>query len=1098
MKNLLLPALLLLSNYIFSQKAEPNILKTELNIPKAELLIPRGHSDNISCIAISPDNKYLASGSWDKSVKLWDLSSGKEIISYTQFNSWVRSVAFSPDGKKLAMGSDKEFRISDLANNGKEIFKKDIHYDDISAIAFSPDNKLLITSGSSKNLDGENLMYEIKIWNASTMDLLNKLEGTGTIVKLKFTGNNQFTALSNRGVLTVNATSGAILKNENYSYKDLSDMSPDGKWLVQDGFSDGLATLDIIDRSTTVTVHTFNGQRASIKTVSFSPDSRYVVTGADDATIYIYDLQSMKLADKIQGNMSYPFGLCFTSDGKKLISGNYDKIIRVWNFPDLKLQQKMGGIASIIYNVALSPDGKSLAVMGTPGFFSKSYIQVFDFKRGTVVQHFESSIFGKGLMYSPDGKYLISGSFDGGMGVYNATTSEKITSFESAKSTSQAISPDGKIIASTNYDANPPTLLIRSFPSGNSMNSFKLPYSALTITFAKNSKSVFVGLASGDKTVQVDINTGNIIKTFYHKSEFESTTGIRKILVNKEGDKLITGDDYSRLRWWDIATGTELSNMTAQSGMLNDLIFMPGKNQLLSAAGESAFVDTTIHITDAATKKVIRTLNGHNSSPSSLAVSPDGKFLFSGSFDRTVKIWGLTTGKVMATLVFFGGSDWVIVDKEGRFDGTQEGMKKMYFTKGLDILPLESAYEQFYTPNLLPRIISGEKLDQPFVDINTLKSAPIVKIKYAGQQRNLSVENDIPSFNAVKEEATISVQADCPADGITEIRLFQNGKLVETTRNLTVEDENAAEKSLLKNFIVKLSPGDNTFKAIAFNTQRTESKPVEISVVYQPSNNTNNVSADIVLHLMIVGVNTYKNPKYTLNYAKADAAAFRDELEKSNTLFSKVDLHYITDADALKDNIEKSFKEIAAVSKPQDLFIFYYAGHGVMSLDDKSKAFYIVPYDVTQLYGDEDALAQKGISADELMQFSKDISAQKQLFILDACQSAGALVSVAMRGAAEEKAIAQLARSTGTHWLTASGSEQFATEFSQIGHGVFTYALLKGLAGAADNGDGQVTVNELKAYLEIEVPELTQKYRGIAQYPASYGYGNDFPVIIVK
>lgn len=1098
MKNLLLPALLLLSNYIFSQKAEPNILKTEPNIPKAELLIPRGHSDNISCIAISPDNKYLASGSWDKSVKLWDLSSGKEIISYTQFNSWVRSVAFSPDGKKLAMGSDKEFRISDLANNGKEIFKKDIHYDDISAIAFSPDNKLLITSGSSKNLDGENLMYEIKIWNASTMDLLNKLEGTGTIVKLKFTGNNQFTALSNRGVLTVNATSGAILKNENYSYKDLSDMSPDGKWLVQDGFSDGLATLDIIDRSTTVTVHTFNGQRASIKTVTFSPDSRYVVTGADDATIYIYDLQSMKLADKIQGNMSYPFGLCFTSDGKKLISGNYDKIIRVWNFPDLKLQQKMGGIASIIYNVALSPDGKSLAVMGTPGFFSKSYIQVFDFKRGTVVQHFESSIFGKGLMYSPDGKYLISGSFDGGMGVYNATTSEKITSFESAKSTSQAISPDGKIIASTNYDANPPTLLIRSFPSGNSMNSFKLPYSALTITFAKNSKSVFVGLASGDKTVQVDINTGNIIKTFYHKSEFESTTGIRKILVNKEGDKLITGDDYSRLRWWDIATGTELSNMTAQSGMLNDLIFMPGKNQLLSAAGESAFVDTTIHITDAATKKVIRTLNGHNSSPSSLAVSPDGKFLFSGSFDRTVKVWDLSTGKVMATLVFFGSSDWVIVDKEGRFDGTPEGMKKMYFTKGLDILPLESAYEQFYTPNLLPRIISGEKLDQPFVDINTLKSAPIVKIKYAGQQRNLSVENDIPSFNAVKEEATISVQAECPADGITEIRLFQNGKLVETTRNLTVEDENAAEKSLLKNFIVKLSPGDNTFKAIAFNTQRTESKPVEISVVYQPSNNTNNVSADIVLHLMIVGVNTYKNPKYTLNYAKADAAAFRDELEKSNTLFSKVDLHYITDADALKDNIEKSFKEIAAVSKPQDLFIFYYAGHGVMSLDDKSKAFYIVPYDVTQLYGDEDALAQKGISADELMQFSKDISAQKQLFILDACQSAGALVSVAMRGAAEEKAIAQLARSTGTHWLTASGSEQFATEFSQIGHGVFTYALLKGLAGAADNGDGQVTVNELKAYLEIEVPELTQKYRGIAQYPASYGYGNDFPVIIVK
>ena len=106
--------------------------------------------------------------------------------------------------------------------------------------------------------------------------------------------------------------------------------------------------------------------------------------------------------------------------------------------------------------------------------------------------------------------------------------------------------------------------------------------------------------------------------------------------------------------------------------------------------------------------------------------------------------------------------------------------------------------------------------------------------------------------------------------------------------------------------------------------------------------------------------------------------------------------------------------------------------------------------------------------------------------------------AIAMRGAAEEKAIAQLARSTGSHWLTASGSEQFAAEFSQLGHGVFTYALLQGLKGGAANGDKQITVNELKAYLEIQVPELSQKYKGSPQYPASYGYGNDFPIEVIK
>jgi uncharacterized caspase-like protein len=167
-------------------------------------------------------------------------------------------------------------------------------------------------------------------------------------------------------------------------------------------------------------------------------------------------------------------------------------------------------------------------------------------------------------------------------------------------------------------------------------------------------------------------------------------------------------------------------------------------------------------------------------------------------------------------------------------------------------------------------------------------------------------------------------------------------------------------------------------------------------------------------------------------------------------------------------------------------------------INDK-KEFFLVPYDVLQLYGNDDALAQKGFSAAGLQQMSKDIKAQKQLFILDACQSAGALETVAAsRGAAEEKAIAQLARSTGTQWLTASGSEQFASEFSQLGHGSFTYCLLEAFRGDADQGDKKLTVKELDAYLQNKVPEITQKYRGTPQYPASYSYGNDFPIIIIK
>ena len=245
---------------------------------------------------------------------------------------------------------------------------------------------------------------------------------------------------------------------------------------------------------------------------------------------------------------------------------------------------------------------------------------------------------------------------------------------------------------------------------------------------------------------------------------------------------------------------------------------------------------------------------------------------------------------------------------------------------------------------------------------------------------------------------------------------------------------------------------------------------------------------------MVVGIDAYKNPKYNLNYAVADASSFMQSIQNGvKNITSKVHVYEVKNDQAVRDNIISKFTQIASTANPQDIFIFYYAGHGVVA-QDGSKEFYLVPHDVTQLYGDDGALKQKGVSAKELKQISSGIPAQKQLFILDACQSAGALNTVALRGAAEEKAIAQLARSTGTHWLTASGSEQFATEFDELGHGVFTYALLEALSGKADSGDNRITVNEIKAYIESRVPEISEKYKGSPQYPSSFGFGQDFPV----
>jgi uncharacterized caspase-like protein len=103
-----------------------------------------------------------------------------------------------------------------------------------------------------------------------------------------------------------------------------------------------------------------------------------------------------------------------------------------------------------------------------------------------------------------------------------------------------------------------------------------------------------------------------------------------------------------------------------------------------------------------------------------------------------------------------------------------------------------------------------------------------------------------------------------------------------------------------------------------------------------------------------------------------------------------------------------------------------------------------------------------------------------------------------LRGASEEKALAQLARSAGIHLLASTTSQQYASEFKELGHGVFSYVLLKALDGYADGSpkDGKITVNELKAYLDDQVPEVTARYKGEAQYPVIHSKGQDFPVIL--
>ncbi|MBC7744081.1 MAG: caspase family protein, partial [Flavobacterium sp.] len=532
---------------------------------------------------------------------------------------------------------------------------------------------------------------------------------------------------------------------------------------------------------------------------------------------------------------------------------------------------------------------------------------------------------------------------------------------------------------------------------------------------------------------------------------------------NKGGNRLFLSADKKKIMLTDDEFGYHCYRVSD-----GKLIIPPGdgilKNGFSGYTAINANLDLSLVFTGSSTGYISAyDANGtalygkqvHESGVRSILLSPDNKFIYTISYDQTIKVLRAATGEILGTLYLFNdGNDYVFVGVDGRFDGSDGGMKRLYYIKNRAKISLDLVYEKFYTPNLYQRLINGEVLDP--IDDN-IKIAPQVRIAYAEIARNLTVEEEgIPTYQNTTGAAAITVNAFAPDDTIEEIRLFHNGKIVNlATRGLFVTDNASGNET--KTYTVNLLPGINNFRAVALNSQRTESKPDEIAVNYNngaPAPNIpvvadlNKVPVSLIdknatLHLIVVGINKYQNEKMSLNYALADATAFKDEAELgAKTVITTTKTYFVTDEKANKEGIVQAFTEVQKAAKPQDVFVFYYAGHGVIS--QKNKEFYLVPTDVTDLKNVDEALAQKGIPSKLLQQYAIDIAAQKQVFILDACQSAGAFEAMLAADGNQQKSLAVVARSTGTHWIAASGSQQFANEFSQLGHGAFTYVLLQG------------------------------------------------------
>lgn len=544
------------------------------------------HSHCVNCVTVSPDGKSVVSGSDDKTLKWWELESGKEISTFKGHNDYVKSVAFSPDGKRMISGSDDNtIKLWDL-ESGKEKRTFKGHEGPVNSIAISPDGNTVVSGSSDSTL---------KWWDLESGKEIQNFKG------------------HERPINSI-------------------AFSPDGKTVVS-GSSD--KTIKLWNLETGQEIRTFRGHTDVVKNVVFSPDGKTIISASWDKTIKRWDLETGQEIQTLKAHDQPINSIDVSPDGNTIVSASWDKTIKWWNIESRKEISTFIGHTDHVNSVNLSPDSRTM-VSGS----RDDTLRCWQLESGKEIKKFRGhEIFVNSISFSPDGKTVVSGSRDFTLRWWDLESGKEKLTFMGHRDhvNSVCFSPDGKTIVSGAFDK---TLKWWDIGSGKVIQTFRgHEYGISAVCFSPDGKTVVSG--SFDNTLKLwDMESGKVIKTFIGHGGFVWSVGF-----SPDGKTVVSGSDDKTLKLWDLESGKVIKTFEGHEGYVYSVNFSSNGQTVVSGSS-----DQTLKLWDLKSGKAIRTFKGHEGIVWNVVFSPDGKYIISCSWDYTIKIWEKETGNCIATV----------------------------------------------------------------------------------------------------------------------------------------------------------------------------------------------------------------------------------------------------------------------------------------------------------------------------------------------------------------------------------------------------------------------------------------------------------------